>query len=328
MSTFTSDDVFNFLTSKSTTQQTDATHTSFKGCDRYARGTGKWSIPPDGYGSLFRSIEYLWQEACNDHKKEFAYIIERKQEVHRLVQDIDIMGNLAEEWCMILVQELGRVLGEVYPQHNLECVVFPSSGYSLKHKAYRTSIHVCWNIGVDKDRSLGIYHKMLSAFEGAREGKIPELGRVLSELDPKNTWASVLDEHAHRIGTGMRMPYCDKWNKEGKQAERRPKVPKGLFASIDGKLTQTVAKEALSVVAWLERGSLNTIQELTEPCVLREPPAIAHRKRQQGQCPIADDSECLPRNRDPQGNGAYWRQQRYSHPGHCQVPCFPLVPFR
>ena len=86
--TFTTLDAATFLKSKA--QHEDFTHLSFKGAaDPLSKHKGKWKILPDEYDLLFRSIETLSGEARSNSESEFPYVIERKLEIHRFVQDVE-----------------------------------------------------------------------------------------------------------------------------------------------------------------------------------------------------------------------------------------------
>ena len=155
LNTVTTLDAITFLKSKA--QHEAFTHLSFKGAiDPLSKHKGKWKILPGDYDLLFRSIEALSGEARSNSASEFPYVIERKREIHRFVQDLDITGALSEcHWTQML-GAFADVLRGIYPGHELECTVFDSSGQMVKDgvEKARTSLHVCWNLGVD-DRLIG-----------------------------------------------------------------------------------------------------------------------------------------------------------------------------
>ena len=263
--TFTTLDAATFLKSKA--QHEDFTHLSFKGAaDPLSKHKGKWKILPDEYDLLFRSIETLSGEARSNSESEFPYVIERKREIHRFVQDVDITGALDEYHWTQMLGAFAAVLRGIYPGHELECTVFDSSGQIVKDgvEKARTSLHVCWNLGVNEQRSLAIYTEILETF--TRGDGMLSVHRKLLELDPSNEWPKVLDRSVHKRGTGMRMPFCDKWSKEAKMRANRPAMPVGKFTFTDG--PERLSTEGMTDRAWIESGSLNMVETLTEPCHL------------------------------------------------------------
>ena len=106
------------------------THFSFKGgYDEFCKYKGKWSFPDDAqvHRDLARVIEFLYERAANDEKHEFPYLIELKTQHSKFVQDLDIRAGDSFDITAFLVEQ-AKVLHDFYPEQELRCIVFDSSG--------------------------------------------------------------------------------------------------------------------------------------------------------------------------------------------------------
>ena len=259
--------------SKYVVKDGDRTHSSFKGgCDTFCR-TGKWLFPDDAQTQrdLALAIEQLYNRAEGDEACEYAYLIELKTPQFKFVQDLDIRAGERFDITPFL-REQAKILHEFFPEQNLVCAVYDSSGFSRKKQEAKLSYHVAWNVVVDGQRAMEVHRVTVDAFVAAPTGStLALLQETLLAMHEDNSWPNVIDDTVHKKN-GVRMPYCDKYERKGETgvAERRPARALGEFCfRFDDDCTCEVVRgpSDLPVCEWVLKGMLRTTEDMTEPFV-------------------------------------------------------------
>ena len=256
----------------------DTTHYSFKGgYDKFC-STGKWCFPDDAQTQrdLALVIEHLYERAEKDEAREFAYLIELKTPHCKFVQDLDIRAGKSFDVTLFLCEQ-AKILHDFFPDQDLTCAVYNSSGFSKKRQEPKLSYHLAWNVVVDERRAMAIYRASVGAFASAEEGSVPcALQETLLAMHEDNSWPNVIDDTVHKKN-GVRMPYCDKFEGRGKAGvgERRPAVAGGeyRFCFDEGCVCEVVHSPSdLPVHEWILKGTLRTAESMTEPFIAQEVP--------------------------------------------------------
>eukprot|EP00928_Gymnodinium_smaydae_P001537 TRINITY_DN10558_c0_g1_i2.p1 TRINITY_DN10558_c0_g1~~TRINITY_DN10558_c0_g1_i2.p1 ORF type:complete len:601 (-),score=138.99 TRINITY_DN10558_c0_g1_i2:77-1879(-) len=266
--------VRKFLQEHETTSPTDTTHAVFDSYHDWwvgQKSTYKLMIAEDSTLDLF----YRYVAAMYDLGVPLMMAERRSSEI-RFVQDLCIWGNkdtwipAAEILSMngAVMQLLGRVLGEVFPQSEfLDLFIYDGSGSCLKKGIMKTSVRLVWSaLVVDKERALSIHDFVVRRFKDecdpARSPELHALQTRMEEFSSDNTWVNFFSAEVYQGRNFVRMPLCDRVSPQPMQSpENRPFKPVEAvrFNYKSGALDSTehvASPEDLDSQTWLNVGIL------------------------------------------------------------------------